>query len=68
MYAIRSYYVTLFEFHVSRSARQKYRFDEALFATDGRVVLADFAELNPLLPGGTGSLVGAAQWTRNNFV
>ncbi len=33
----------LYEFHVSRRARQKYRFDEALFASDGRVILADFA-------------------------
>ena len=33
----------IFEFHVSRQARQKYRFDETLFATDGRVVLSDFS-------------------------
>jgi glycosidase len=32
-----------FEFHVSRKARQKYLFDEALFALNGNVVLADFA-------------------------
>jgi glycosidase len=32
-----------FEFHVSRKARQKYMFDESLFALDGNVVLADFA-------------------------
>ena len=32
----------IFEFHVSRPARQKYQFDETLFATDGRVVLSDF--------------------------
>lgn len=32
-----------FEFHVSRWARDTYRFDQALFASDGRVVLADFA-------------------------
>jgi glycosidase len=32
-----------FEFHVSRKARQKYQFDEALFALNGNVVLADFA-------------------------
>jgi len=32
----------IFEFHVSRQARQKYQFDETLFATDGRVVLSDF--------------------------
>ncbi len=33
----------IFEFHVSRQARQKYQFDETLFATDGRVVLSDFS-------------------------
>jgi glycosidase len=32
-----------FEFHVSRAARQKYQFDEALFSTDGRVIIADFS-------------------------
>ena len=32
-----------FEFHVSRKARQKYQFDESLFALNGNVVLADFA-------------------------
>jgi glycosidase len=32
-----------FEFHVSRSARDKYRFDLQLFALNGNVVLADFA-------------------------
>jgi glycosidase len=32
----------IFEFHVSRQARQKYQFDATLFATDGRVVLSDF--------------------------
>ena len=32
-----------FEFHISRKAREKYQFDEQLFALDGRVVLADFA-------------------------
>ena len=32
-----------FEFHVSRKAREKYRFDEQLFALNGNVVLADFA-------------------------
>ena len=32
-----------FEFHISRKARQKYQFDEALFALNGNVVLADFA-------------------------
>ena len=35
--------VNLFEFHVSRQARQKYQFDESLFSTDGRAVFADFA-------------------------
>ncbi len=32
-----------FEFHVSRKSRQKYQFDESLFALNGNVVLADFA-------------------------
>jgi len=32
----------IFEFHISRRARQKYQFDETLFATDGRIVFADF--------------------------
>ena len=32
----------IYEFHVARRARDKYQFDETLFATDGRVVLADF--------------------------
>ena len=32
-----------FEFHVSRKAREKYQFDEQLFALNGNVVLADFA-------------------------
>jgi glycosidase len=32
-----------FEFHVSRKAREKYQFDEALFGLDGRLLLADFA-------------------------
>ena len=32
-----------FEFHVSRKARDTYRFDAALFSSDGRVVVADFS-------------------------
>ena len=32
-----------FEFHVSRKAREKYQFDESLFALNGNVILADFA-------------------------
>ncbi len=32
-----------FEFHVSRKARQKYQFDETIFALNGNVVLADFS-------------------------
>ena len=32
----------IFEFHISRRARQTYQFDETLFATDGRIVFADF--------------------------
>ncbi len=35
--------VNCFEFHVSRKAREKYQFDEQLFALNGNVVLADFA-------------------------
>ena len=30
------------EFHVSRQARDRYRFDETLFALDGNVILANF--------------------------
>ena len=37
-----------FEFHVSRAARQKYQFDEALFSTDGRVIVADFSAARQL--------------------
>ncbi|GAB4505248.1 MAG: hypothetical protein Fur0043_22430 [Anaerolineales bacterium] len=32
-----------YEFHISRACRQKYDFDEGLFATDGRVLLGNFA-------------------------
>ncbi len=32
-----------FEFHVSRAARERYRFDEALFSTSGNVVFVDYA-------------------------
>ena len=32
-----------FEFHVSRKAREKYQFDENLFALSGNVILADYA-------------------------
>jgi glycosidase len=35
--------VNPFEFHVSRRARDTYHFDAALFSSDGRVVVADFA-------------------------
>ncbi|MFA5874571.1 MAG: alpha-amylase family glycosyl hydrolase [Anaerolineales bacterium] len=35
--------INCFEFHVSRKAREKYQFDEQLFALNGNVVLADFA-------------------------
>lgn len=31
-----------YEFHVSRKARLKYQFDEELFSTDGRAVVANF--------------------------
>jgi glycosidase len=32
-----------YEFHISRKAREKYNFDEALFGLDGKVLIADFA-------------------------
>jgi glycosidase len=32
-----------FEFHISRDARQRYNFDEALFGLSGNVVFADYA-------------------------
>ncbi len=32
-----------FEFHVSRAARERYSFDEALFALSGNVVIAEYA-------------------------
>ncbi len=32
----------IFEFHISRRTRDRYQFADTLFATDGRVVLADF--------------------------
>ncbi|HEY3312134.1 MAG TPA: alpha-amylase family glycosyl hydrolase [Anaerolineales bacterium] len=32
-----------FEFHVSRKARDLYRFDASLFSSDGRVIVADFS-------------------------
>jgi hypothetical protein len=35
--------MSLYEFHVSRKARDKFHFEDELFSTDGRVVLADFA-------------------------
>ena len=35
--------VNEFEFHVSRNAREKYQFDEQLFALNGNVVLANYA-------------------------
>jgi glycosidase len=35
--------INCFEFHVSQKAREKYQFDEQLFALNGNVVLADFA-------------------------
>ena len=37
-----------FEFHISRKARNKYKFEEALFALDGSVLLADFASARRL--------------------
>jgi glycosidase len=35
--------LNFFEFHVSRKAREKYQFDEQLFALNGNVILANFA-------------------------
>ena len=35
--------MTRMEFHVSRAARDRYRFDEELFSLTGNVVLADYA-------------------------
>ena len=32
----------IFEFHISRRIRQTYHFDKTLFATDGRLIFADF--------------------------
>ncbi len=32
-----------FLFHISKSAREKYEFDENIFSTDGYVIFADFA-------------------------
>jgi glycosidase len=47
----------MFEFHVSRIARDTYRFDESLFVYDGRVIFADVraarlfaAKINALRP------------------
>ncbi len=34
--------MTTYEFHVSRKARQKYQFEDELFSTDGRAVVANF--------------------------
>jgi predicted flap endonuclease-1-like 5' DNA nuclease/glycosidase len=46
------------EFHILRTARDRYRFDQALFTTTGRVIFADFAAarrfaatLNATTPG-----------------
>jgi len=32
----------MFEFHVAREARDRYQFDESLFAYDGRVIIGDY--------------------------
>ncbi|MCF6278553.1 MAG: alpha-amylase, partial [Anaerolineales bacterium] len=37
-----------FEFHVSKAAREKYQFDDSLFATDGRVIFTDFSAVRRL--------------------
>src|SRR5688500_14731013 len=34
-----------FEFHVSRRARDRYNFDQTLFATDGNVIFADLGQV-----------------------
>jgi glycosidase len=33
----------VYEFHISRRARERYQFDESLFALNGNVILVDFA-------------------------
>ncbi|MCP4142395.1 MAG: alpha-amylase [Chloroflexi bacterium] len=33
----------LFQFHISKISREKYQFDETLFATDGHIIFANFA-------------------------
>ncbi|MBN1355800.1 alpha-amylase [bacterium] len=35
--------VPIMEFHVARTAREKYRFDESLFSLSGNILIADFA-------------------------
>jgi glycosidase len=39
----------VFEFHIAGRVRQKYEVDEALFATDGRVIFADFLTVRQLV-------------------
>jgi glycosidase len=33
----------IFQFHISKVSREKYQFDQSLFATDGHTIFADFA-------------------------
>lgn len=33
----------IFEFHISKAARDKYQFEESLFSTRGKVIFADFS-------------------------
>lgn len=33
-----------FDFHISRTAREKYRIDQSLFSTTGKVILADYQQ------------------------
>src|SRR5690606_17482269 len=43
MESVMQLHVCSWEFHVSRWARDHYQFDEALFAFNGNVILADLA-------------------------
>lgn len=43
-----SHQAAVFEFHIAGRVRQKYGVEEALFATDGRVIFADFQAVRQL--------------------
>ncbi len=52
-----------YEFHVSRRARDLYQLDEALFATDGRLISGDFRVARAFVDrihAGTGRLIPAS--------